>query len=271
MLRILSVLAALALPLVVFAGELNVDPALEQARALRTAGDINASVDVLKKELTGVVETKGMATDAGATAQRALDEAANLSDVARKQGRLYYGLQEVKTAMVFTPILEAPLPQGFPPPGEVGQIVVKEYPAYRAARTSMTTTSDNNSAFGKLFRHISANDVKMTAPVEMTYERQTGTPISMAFLYEQPTLGTSRMDGEIEVVDLPAVTVVSVGVRGSYSDANRDEAVQKLRAWIESHKAEYEIAGEPRVMGYNSPFVLPMLRFSEVQIPVKKT
>ena len=35
-------------------------------------------------------------------------------------------------------IREASLPVGFPPPGPVDQVILKEYPTYRAARVSAT-------------------------------------------------------------------------------------------------------------------------------------
>ena len=35
-------------------------------------------------------------------------------------------------------------------------------------------------------------------------------------------------------------------------------------------KADYERAGEPRFLGYNSPFVPPWQQYGEAQIPVKR-
>lgn len=258
----------ITLPFSVLGKELKIATTLEQARQLRGRGNIDASITVLKNELSAVIEEKGKDSDPGETAQRALSDSDALPDLSRKQARLYYGLEEVKAALNFKPISEAPLPDGFPPPGEVGKIIVKDYPAYRAARTAMKGMDDDNGAFGKLFRHISSNNVKMTAPVEMTYERDSA--VSMAFLYENPKLGENRKEGEVEVVDLPSMTVVSIGVRGNYSDGRYQQELAKLNVWLEAHKDEHEPAGPSRLMGYNSPFVLPMLRFAEVQIPIRK-
>jgi hypothetical protein len=257
----------MVLPFSILGGELKIASTLDQARQLRGRGNIDGSIKVLKNELSAVVEEKGTDSDPGETAQRALDDSDKLADLSRKQARLYYGLEEVKAATNFKPISEAPLPEGFPPPGEVGKIIVKEYPAYRAARTAMNGMGDDNGAFGKLFRHISSNNVKMTAPVEMTYEHES--VISMAFLYAHPKLGETRKEGDVDVVDFPAVTVVSIGLRGNYSDERHAAAVKKLQAWLDQHRDEYESAGPSRLMGYNSPFVLPMLRYAEAQIPIR--
>lgn len=263
------VVAVLLLPGLCLAEELQVNSALEQARVLRGRGNLDASIALLKKKLDEAVRIKGIDSDAGESAQRALEEAAALTDQSRQQARLYYGLEEVKSSLNFKPIMEAPLPEGFPPPGEVGKIIVKDYPSYRAARTSMRSMDEDNGAFGRLFRHITTNNVKMTAPVEMTFEKESAEPVAMAFLYESPTQGEARREGEVDVIDLPAVTVVSVGVRGNYTDARREKAIEKLKAWVNA-SGEFEIVGAPRLMGYNSPFVLPILRFAEVQIPVRK-
>ena len=265
----LMLAAVVLIPGVCVAEELQVDSALEQSRMLRGRGNIDASIAVLKKELETAIRIKGTDSDAGESATRALAQAETLTDPARRQARLYYGLEEVKSSLNFKPIMEAPLPEGFPPPGEVGKIIIKEYPAYRAARTAMRSMDEDNGAFGKLFRHITTNNVKMTAPVEMTFEQQSAEPVAMAFLYESPSQGKARRDGDVEVIDLPAVTVVSIGVRGNYSDDRRETAIEKLKNWVNAG-GEYEMIGAPRVMGYNSPFVLPTLRFAEVQIPVRK-
>ena len=59
----------------------------------------------------------------------------------------------------------APLPFGFPPPTPEGKIEIKQYPAYRCAtvRHSGELSMAANSAFNPLYRHISSNDISMTA------------------------------------------------------------------------------------------------------------
>lgn len=173
---------------------------------------------------------------------------------------------------------EAKLPPGFPPPGPVNVVVVKEYPSYRAARTTAPAGArDPSSAmFNPLFRHIKKNNVQMTAPVEMTYDAEVAKnsdkpqPINMAFLYERPDQGKTGSDGNIEVLDLPAVTVVSVTIRGSYNARTFSAGLRKLQEHLDAHPEQFTVAGPPRYLGYNSPFVPWFLRVGEVQIPVTK-
>jgi hypothetical protein len=165
----------------------------------------------------------------------------------------------------FKPVVEAKLPEGFPTYTPVGQIEVKHYPAYRKAETSGRTS------FWTLFQHITSAKIAMTAPVEMTYQAD-GPPVgrerSMAFLYGNKDTGSVGRKGNVEVVDVPAATVVSIGLRGERSDAVLARAEQRLRAWLEENKTRYEQSGAVRVMGYNSPFVPRDRQFFEVQIPI---
>lgn len=167
----------------------------------------------------------------------------------------------------FQPVVEAPLPDGFPTYTPVGKIEVKQYPAYRKAEAS------GRVAFWTLFEHISSAGISMTAPVEMTYQNE-GPPVgkerSMAFLYGNKSIGAPGQKGNVEVVDVPAATVVSLGMRGQRSDGALTQAEQRLRNWLEQNKGQYEQAGPVRVMGYNSPFVPRDRQFFEVQVPVRK-
>lgn len=167
----------------------------------------------------------------------------------------------------FKPVVEAPLPDGFPTYTPVGQIELKHYPAYRKAETS------GGVAFWTLFAHITSAGISMTAPVEMTFQ-QEGPPVgkerSMAFLYGNQNIGTPGQKGNVEVVDVPAATVVSVGLRGQRSNDVLIQAEQRLRTWLEANKGKYEQSGPVRVMGYNSPFVARDRQFFEVQIPVRE-
>ena len=90
---------------------------------------------------------------------------------------------DVASGEEFQPIKEAEMPKGFPGYTPVGQIEVKQYPAYRKASTS------GMAEFWTLFAHIKQNSVTMTAPVEMDYgDPRSGKNAehSMSFLYERP-------------------------------------------------------------------------------------
>jgi hypothetical protein len=165
----------------------------------------------------------------------------------------------------FKPLVEANLPSDFPTYTPVGKIEIKKYPAYRKAETSGV------AAFWTLFNHIKSNDIAMTAPVEMTFQSE-GVPVgkeqAMAFLYASPDLGRAGKQGAVEVADVPAATVVSIGVRGPRSEALVTTATERLRAWLAENKQSYVQHGPVRIMGYNSPFVPRDRQFFEVQIPV---
>lgn len=182
------------------------------------------------------------------------------------------GLGGVRQAAVaetdFQPIKEAEMPKGFPGYTPVGQIEVKQYPAYRKASTS------GLGEFWALFLHIKQNDVAMTAPVEMDYGDPRAAKTkerSMSFLYERPDQGSTGKQGFVEVTDVPAMTVVSIGCRGERTTSTVAEARAKLLKWLDEKKGDYVSVGPMRVMGYNSPFVPRDKNFFEVQIPVKRT
>lgn len=104
----------------------------------------------------------------------------------------------------FKPIVEASLPDGFPGYTPVGEIEVKHYPAYRKAGTS------GRVAFWTLFGHIKSERIGMTAPVEMTFQKD-GPPMgreqSMGFLYGNKNAGNAGRKGNVDVIDVPAIRV----------------------------------------------------------------
>ncbi len=167
---------------------------------------------------------------------------------------------------------EAKLPRDFPPPGPVGQIIIKQYPEARVAVVQAAATpgaGSQDSLFMPLFNHIKSHQIAMSAPVEMTYSSTSSPskPKAMAFFYTDTTIGTLGKDGRVEVMDVSPSEYLSIGVRGSYSGDHFQTAVDKLKAWLEQHPG-YKESGPPRYLGYNSPFVPWFLRFGEVQIPV---
>ncbi len=172
------------------------------------------------------------------------------------------------------------MPAGFPPPGPVGQVIVKHYPACREARVdadAVTQSAGTDGMFMSLFHHIQSNNIPMTAPVEITWSppgtTQPATPVAMAFIYKTPDTGTpttasAETTGGVRVIDIPAQTVLSIGIRGGYEKDNFEAALGQLDQYLKSRASAYTRAGPPRYLGYNSPFVPPFMRFGEVQIPV---
>lgn len=182
-----------------------------------------------------------------------------------------FALFAVKNAM------SAPLPVGFPDPTTHNKIEVKQYPAYRSG----TYTYDGDfreatsSSFNPLFRHISNNNISMTAPVEARYPISTiDQPLQrgkakVSFLYNNNAIAPQQVDKDIQVEDHAPMLVVSIGIQGSYGYESYQANVSKLKQWLDNHP-EYEIAGEPREFLYDSPFTPAPLKRREVQIPIRK-
>ena len=62
---------------------------------------------------------------------------------------------------------------------------------------------------------------------------------------------------------------VSLGLRGDYSADQVAKGEQYLQQWLKQNADRYEVAGELRVLGYNSPFLPAERRYAEVQLPVR--
>jgi hypothetical protein len=173
---------------------------------------------------------------------------------------------------------EANLPLGFPPPGPIGQVILKSYPACRAATVAAADVKGQGQdpMFMSLFNHIQKQKISMTAPVQMDFNRpgETGPstrpspPTAMSFMYSSRMIGETGKDGVVTIHDLPPVTVLSIGVRGNYDGPHFLDAMKAINAWLASHPRTYEPVGSPRFLGYNSPFVPWFLRYGEVQVPV---
>ena len=170
--------------------------------------------------------------------------------------------------LTFRPVAEAELPAGVPGFAVLDEVEVRTYPTYRMVKTAMKGGS--MGAFWPLFNHIKDNEIAMTTPVQVDYaedgERQREA--SMAFLYGSPDLGPLRKDGAVEVVDVPPLTVLTLGSRGYDRKSRVDELRERMAAWLADHP-EWEVAGAMRTMGYNSPSVAGNRRYFEVQIPIK--
>jgi hypothetical protein len=164
----------------------------------------------------------------------------------------------------FQPLIEAALPAGFPAPGPVGEVVLKQYPKYRAAR------AQGGNSFWTLFSHIKKNKIAMTAPVEMAMGGDGGDlkRRDMAFLYASPALGQPGRDGRVDVVDLGPLSVLSYGIRGPLTDQKQEQARQAIEERLRGESRAWKRTGEWRLLGYNSPMVPAERRFWELQLPV---
>ena len=171
----------------------------------------------------------------------------------------------VAAAKAFKVTLDAPLPEGWPPPSLTGLVRIKNYPPVRAARVH--GADGDNHQFMTLFHHINEKKIPMTAPVVMDFPQKTGAPTGMAFLYAKTGFGPNGTFGAVTVGDDAKLTVLSVGRWGGYTAGARKQAVTQLNRWLGTHP-EWRASGPVRVLCYHSPFHFPWNKYSEVQIPV---
>lgn len=199
---------------------------------------------------------------------KSLQESAKVESVATKADMIRTALLETLVILTFKPKVEAPVPAGFPAPTPVGVVEIKKLPVYRMAKVA---NGGGNGSFFTLFNHIKKNNIEMTAPVEMTMAEKNGkfTESSMAFLYQQTTLGKTGPQGNVAVLDTTESLVASIGMIGSPSTTALDSAKRWLLEKIKASSQPYEVVGELRVMGYNSPFMPEKLRYYEVQLALK--
>lgn len=197
------------------------------------------------------------------------------------QGLLIFGVVVVGVgALLFGAYrtASAPLPEGFPPPTADGQLEIKQYPEYRAATVRVTgNLADASSrAFSTLFRHISSNEISMTAPVETRYPQATlqdrttaEGEAAVSFLYRSLEIVPQAVAQDVRVEDIPPMTVASIGVRGGYDYASYAEGIARLQAWL-ADRPDYIIVGPPRRFFYDGPYLPDPLKRSDIQIPVQR-
>ncbi|MCC6409489.1 MAG: heme-binding protein [Planctomycetes bacterium] len=243
----------------------------ELARAADAEGDA-ARLEALRSVIAEAVRELGPSSRIGAALGAASDAAAR-GDVEERLAELRAFVRERALDLTFAPRVESPRPAGFPAATPVGEFAVLDYPAYRMARAAVPEGwfGGRNGAFWKLFRHIQKHEISMTAPVEMSYSRvdaKVERIRSMAFLYASIEIGELGKDGDVEVVDIAAARVLSIGLRGSDDNATFERALAGLRAWLAQHP-EWLECGPARVFGWNSPMVVDAERFHEVQLPIR--
>jgi hypothetical protein len=200
---------------------------------------------------------------------KATKDISKIEDIAKQADTLRAALLETLIILTFKPRVEAPVPAGFPAPTPVGVVEIKKLPVYRMAKVANSGLGGNN--FFTLFNHIKKNKIEMTAPVEMTMaeKNEKYTESSMAFLYQDTTLGKVGPQGNVAVFDTTECMVASIGMRGSPSSENIESAKRWLIEKIKTTPQAYEIEGQLKVMGYNSPFMPEKLRYYEVQLQLK--
>lgn len=175
-------------------------------------------------------------------------------------------------------IEEAPLPEGFPPPSEVGIVVEKVYPLARSY------SATGSGKFMKCFGYLSLNKHKMTAPVVMEYKspkgdhkdvepEDDGAPVEvtrMHFLLEKTSQDKPKKAALVEVADMPEMRVLSIAHQGRLSPELVGSVEAKLAAELKA-RPELVSAGSTRILCYNGPSVGEDKVFWEIQLPVTVT
>ncbi|MEY2750201.1 MAG: hypothetical protein RLZZ550_172 [Verrucomicrobiota bacterium] len=148
----------------------------------------------------------------------------------------------------------------------MGSIETKTLPAARLmlAESPKGYFEAGNGLFMKLFRYIDGNQIPMTAPVEARLQ-----PGVMVFYMDAGSAKRTDLQAtaQVKLAETPARLVAAIGVRGSYSRENFDEALAKLKAWLAA-RPDLAAQGEPYAVYWNSPFVPGIFKHSEVHIPV---
>ena len=150
-----------------------------------------------------------------------------------------------------------------------GDLELKTLPAARWMRTEMANDyfAADNGLFMKLFRYIDSNKIPMTAPVEAGIR-----PGTMVFYMDEASAKRTDLTEtpQVKLSSVPERRVAAIGIRGSYSRENYEEALTGLKAWLDK-RTDVKAAGEPYAVYWNSPFVPFFLKQSEVHIPVAPT
>lgn len=149
-----------------------------------------------------------------------------------------------------------------------GKIEIKIIPA------SMVMVSESegnyfgtrNYLFRRLFNYISENKVAMTTPVEARIDNAQ----MKFYVGTKDKLKELKDRGSVKVVTIPQRTVVSIGIRGAYTESNFERAKTQLEQWLKDNK-EYRQAGDAYAVYWDAPFMPWFLKRSEVHIPVEKT
>ena len=168
-------------------------------------------------------------------------------------------------------------------------IEVRRYEPMILVSTSMSG-SGQNSAFRKLFRYITgenvgANDIAMTAPVFMdNVETSQGVDIPMTapvFMDEQSnepvmsfvmpkyfTMSSTPKptNPNLWVSEIKDYTVVAIQFSGLLSVSNIEKHTKILGQWVKDKG--YSSSGKVVSAGYNGPFTLPMFRRNEVLMEI---
>jgi hypothetical protein len=165
---------------------------------------------------------------------------------------------------VFTSSLMA-ADQAFPP-SPIGTPELKTLPAGVLLKSTGTGNyfEQSNTLFRPLFNYISERDIAMTIPVEAQIDG------AAMYFWVAPSQRTKVAGSakDVEVVEMAARPVASLGARGGYSAQNFTKIRDELLAWLAA-RGDVEAAGAPYAVYWSGPFTPAFLKRFEVHVPVR--
>ena len=150
----------------------------------------------------------------------------------------------------------------------VGVIKILKLPARIAleAKSDKYYFSENNGLFRKLFGYISNHELSMTTPVEADIN-----PGKMRFFVGEKDAEKPRPNTRaVTVRDLKPMTVVAIGIRGSYNEENFTENKTALLNWLKENP-NYEQAGSAYAVYWDGPIIPWFLKRSEIHLPIRSS
>ena len=153
-------------------------------------------------------------------------------------------------------------------PTDPGEVEIKKIPERTVivSRGAEDYFSGDNRMFGQLFRYIQQHDVAMTVPVKADIE-----PGRMYFYIGTDDLQKDlKSSGSVEVMTEPETVVMSIGIRGGYSEKNFMKARDKLLQQLDED-GKWQRSGEPYAIFWNGPYVPAFMKKFEVHVPVIPT
>jgi len=152
-------------------------------------------------------------------------------------------------------------------PTPVGEIEVKLLPerlAFSATEPAGDADDARNHLFRMNYQFLKTNQLAMTTPVERTMTEPT-----MRFYVPRDATDKALVPTPgVKVEPLHPRTVVSVGMRGGYSERRFRHGEHRLHAWLTAHP-EWRATGEAYGAYWNGPMMPAPLRRMEVHIPVE--
>jgi DNA gyrase inhibitor GyrI len=152
-----------------------------------------------------------------------------------------------------------------------GDLEIRDYPELPVVTTPMKSGRDN-TAFRKLFQFIQGDNARqekiaMTTPV---FVDDDGAEGRMSFVVPEETerRGIPEPNSEqVTVEKRPVVRVAVYRFSGVANEESRQEALRKLRNWMNQQKLRPE--GDPIFAYYDAPFIPGPLRRNEAMLQIQ--